>query len=167
MSLYIVAPPFLILLICYFIPYAFIGALTLSLGYFFSYAFTSEELRNKTKHRRYRFSFLRFLMGFFSIWDYVKRGEYLTIKKLITPLLFSLLQVALMGLHFWYLPICAIAGWGLYEIYDRKFLRAKLATLKPDQIDDREIHLEYPSAESASEVPQDFQNPQTDSEKNS
>lgn len=165
-SLYIAAPPFLVLLACYFIPYAFIPALTFTLSYFLAYGLISEELKEKARHRRYRYSFLRFLMGLLSIWDVVKRGQYLPLKRLMTPLLFSLFQVALMGTRFWYLPLCAVGGWALFEIYYQKFLAAKLAEIT-NQKDDRETVQEFPSEESASEAPQDFQNPQTDSEKNS
>ncbi len=169
-SLYIAAPPFLILLLSYFIPYAFIGALTLALSYFLSYAFISEQLREKTRHRRYRYSFLRFLMGFILVWDFFKRGHYLPLKRLAGPLLFSLFQVALMGPSFWYLPLCALAGWGLFEIYYRKVLEEKLngaSSDQPDHRDDHEIPQASPSAESASEVPPVDQSPQIDSEKNS
>lgn len=166
-SLYIAAPPFLILLVCYFLPYTLTGALTLSVSYFFAYATLSEELKEKTRHRRYRFSFLRFLMGILSVWDYFRRGQYLSFKRLITPLLFSLIQVAMMGLYYWYLPLCALAGWGIFEIYYKKFLKAKMDELRPIQRDDHETLQGYPSAESVSEVLQDSQNPQTDSEKNS
>lgn len=165
-SLYIAVPPLLVLLVSHFFPYAFIPALTFALSYFLSYAFLSEELRKKARHRRYRYSFLRFLMGLLSIWDVVKRGQYLPLKRLMTPLLFSLFQVALMGTRFWYLPLCAVGGWAFFETYYKKFLAAKLAQIT-NQRDDRETVQDFPSAESASEAPQDFQNPQKDSEKNS
>lgn len=166
LSLQVIAPAFAIMAISFFIPRFFIGTLDILLGYFLAYAALSPLFRERTRDRRYRFSFLRVLVSLTTMWEHPKWGKLAPLKRLVTPLLFSFLQILLMGAEFWYLPLCVILGWALFEVYYAQYLKRFLPMISA-QRDDREIPPSTPNAESASAVDQAHQSPQTDSEKNS
>lgn len=162
LSLQIIAPVFIIMLVAFFIPRFFIGSLDILLGYFLAYAAVSPFFKARVKERRYRFSFLKFLVSFILMWQRFDLGKRQFFTRAIAPLIFSFIQVALMGLSFWYLPLCALAGWGIFEIYFAKYLKS---FIPEDQRDDREIDPMSQSVESVSVLPLETQSHQTDSEK--
>lgn len=162
LSLQVIAPVFVIMIVVLFIPRFFIGSLDILLGYFLAYAAISPFFKSRVRDRRYRFSFLKFLLSFILMWQKMNWGKRQFLARAIVPFIFSIVQVILMGVSFWYLPLCALMGWGIFEIYYAKYLKN---FMPEEQRDDHEIDPMSPIVENVSELPLESQNHQKDSEK--